>query len=170
MFFLRRRTRLLCVFNEMVLVDQKPLLLYNFKMMNLFAKQPPIEFTPVQTDLRSWRFLGMEMEALGARLDAARESLSRAKNAWARWYWQETLDRLMLQWQCLVPLHDGDAKMTQIPRWTIDYEWWEGSTELKYTGIDGLTDQLFDKIFRNDNLDEVWNRRRDERIMKCNCQ
>ena len=139
-------------------------------MKNIFAKQRPVEFEPVRTDLRSWRFLGMEMEALGSRLDAARASLAKAKTDWARWYWQETLDRLMIQWRHLVPLHDGDARMTVIPRWSTDYEWWENSTELQYTGIDGLTDKLFDKIFRADNLESAWRRRRDERIMRCNCQ
>jgi hypothetical protein len=135
-------------------------------MMNIFAKQRPVEFVPVQSDLRSWRFLGMEMEALGTRLDAARKSLSIAKSDWGRWYWQETIDRLMLQWRHLVPLHDSDARMTVIPRWSIDYNWWENSTEI--AGWD-ISDQLFNKIFRTD-LNESWHRIRDERIMKCNCQ
>jgi hypothetical protein len=139
-------------------------------MKNLFLKQRPVEFFSNQTDLRNWRFLGMEMEALGTRLDAARASLSQAKTAWSRWYWQETVDRLMLQWRHLVPLHDGDARMTVIPRWNTDYEWWENSSELRYTGIDGFTDQLFDKIFRAEDLDQAWHRHRDERLMKCNCQ
>lgn len=139
-------------------------------MKNIFAKTQSVEFVSNQTDLRNWRFLGMEMEALGTRLDSAREALSKSQTEWSRWYWQETIDRLMLQWRHLVPLHDGDACMTQMPRWTTDYEWWENSTELKYTGIEGLTDQLFDKIFRADNLDEAWTRHRDARLMKCNCQ
>lgn len=139
-------------------------------MNNIFATARPIEFMPVQSDLRNWRFLGMEMEALGNRLDAARVALAKAKTDWSRWYWQETLDRLMLQWRHLVPLHDGDARMTVIPRWSTDYEWWEGSTELQYTGIDGFTDKLFDKIFRADDLEDAWRRHRDERIMRCNCQ
>ena len=139
-------------------------------MMNIFATQRPVEFVPTQSDLRNWRFLGMEMEALGTRLDACRDALANAKSDWARWYWSETLDRLMLQWRHLVPLHDGDARMTVIPRWTTDYEWWEGTQEPIYTGLEGLTEQLFDQIFRADGLDEVWRRRRDERIMRCNCQ
>ena len=139
-------------------------------MNNIFAKQAPIDFESKHLDLRNWRFLGMEMEALGTRLDAAREALAASRTAWARWYWSETVDRLMLQWRHLVPLHDGDARMTQMPRWTTDYEWWENSTELQYTGIEGLTDKLFDKIFRADDLESVWRRRRDERLMKCNCQ
>lgn len=150
----------------MVLIDQKRLFLYNIQMKNIFAKQKPVEFAPVNTDLRNWRFLGMEMEALGTRLDAAREALAHARTDWARWYWTETLDRLMLQWRYLVPLHDGDATMTQIPRWHTDYHWWDGTAEL---GGWDLTDKLFDKIFRAD-LDEAWNRHRDARLMKCNCQ
>ena len=139
-------------------------------MKNIFATKKPVEFKSTYTDLRNWRFLGMEMEALGSRLDAARASLAKARTNWSRWYWQETLDRLMIQWRHLVPLHDGDACMTVLPRWSTDYEWWENSTELQYTGIDGFTDKLFDKIFRADGLDEAWDRRRTERIMRCNCQ
>jgi len=139
-------------------------------MKNIFANTQPVEFVPVHTDLRNWRFLGMEMEALGTRLDAARKALAHARTEWARWYWTETLDRLMLQWRHLVPLHDGDARMSVVPRWTADYEWWEGTQEPTYTGLDGITDTLFDKIFRSDNLDAVWQRHRDARIMKCNCQ
>ena len=117
-------------------------------------------------NLRNWRFLGMEMEALGTRLDAARAALAGVKSEWARWYWTETIDRLMLQWRHLVPLHDSDAKTTVIPRWSVDYEWWENSTELATWDI---SDKLFDKIFRGENLDQSWHRIRDERLMRCNC-
>jgi hypothetical protein len=136
-------------------------------MNNIFATTRPVEFVPMQTDLRNWRFLGMEMEALGTRLDAAREALSRAKNDWARWYWTETLDRLMLQWHSMPIMHDGDACMTLMPRWMVDYEWWDGTVEI---GGWDISDQLFDKIFRTDDLDSVWRRHRDARLMKCNCQ
>jgi len=136
-------------------------------MNNIFATTRPVEFVPMQTDLRNWRFLGMEMEALGTRLDAARESLARAKTDWARWYWTETLDRLMLQWRSMPILHDADVTMTLVPRWMVDYEWWDGTAEI---GGWDISDQLFDKIFRTDDLDSVWRRHRDARLMKCNCQ
>ena len=138
-------------------------------MNNIFAATRPIEFVPMNTDLRNWRFLGMEMEALGTRLDAARKALSHAQTEWARWYWTETLDRLMLQWRSMPAMHDGDARMSTIPRWTVDYEWWERGQEIGYTGLEGLTDSLFDKVFRSDDLDAVWQRHRDARLMKCNC-
>lgn len=135
-------------------------------MKNIFAKQREVTFVPVHGNWHSWRFIGMEMEALGLRLDAAREALSRARSEWARWYWTETLDRLMIQWRNLPALHDGEAKMTLLPRWTVDYRYWENASEL---GGWDLADKLFDKIHRVD-LNESWRRVRDERIMKCNCQ
>lgn len=138
-------------------------------MNNIFATARPIEFVPMHTDLRNWRFLGMEMESLGARLDAAREALSRARSDWSRWYWTETLERLMLQWRSMPAMHDGDATMTQMPRWTTSYEWWEGTQEIGYSGLEGLTDSLFNKVFRGEDLDSVWRRHRDARLMRCNC-
>ena len=135
-------------------------------MNNIFATTRPVEFVPMHTDLRNWRFLGMEMEALGTRLDAAREALSRARSDWSRWYWTETLERLMLQWRSMPIMHDGDATMTLMPRWTVNYEWWDGTVEI---GGWDISDQLFDKIFRTDDLDSVWRRHRDARLMKCNC-
>ena len=75
--------------------------------------------------LHSYRYIGEEMEALGNRLDAARAALSQAKSDWARWYWQEALDRLLTQWRSLPILHDCQAEHTLTPRWTIDYEFWE---------------------------------------------
>lgn len=135
-------------------------------MMNIFSKNTKVEFVPMETNLHSWRFIGEEMEALGVRLDATRESLARANSDWARWYWTETLDRLMLQWRSLPVLHDGEVKMTQIPRWTVSYDFYENSQEpVTY----GISDHLYDKIFRS-NLDESWNKIRNQRIMKCNCQ
>ena len=123
----------------------------------------------MHTDLRNWRFLGMEMEALGNRLDAARAALANSKTTWARWYWTETLDRLMLQWRSMPAMHDSDATMTVMPRWSTRYEWWEGTDELGYSGLSGLTDSLFNKVFRGEDLDSVWQRHRDERLMRCNC-
>jgi hypothetical protein len=135
-------------------------------MKNIFVNTRPVEFVPMHTDLRNWRFLGMEMEALGARMDAAREALSKAKSDWAHWYWTETLDRLMLQWRAMPIMHDGDVTMTQLPRWTLNYEWFDGTAEI---GGWDISDQLFDKLFRVENLDDSWNRIRDERLMRCNC-
>jgi hypothetical protein len=118
------------------------------------------------SNLHSYRYIGEEMEALGQRLDAAREALASADTAWARWFWQETLDRLLAQWRALPILHDGEAQTTIIPKWTVSYDFYERAEEIASWGI---SDKIFNKIYRPD-LDESWNRVRTERIMRCNCQ
>jgi hypothetical protein len=138
--------------------------------MNIFANHKPIEVLNTTGDLHSYRYIGEEMESLGARLDAARSALTQAKSAWAQWYWQETVNRLLTQWRMLPILQDGQARHTLIPRWSVDYEFWEDREEVGYTGIESVADKMFDNIFRSSDLDDSWRRVRDERIMKCNCQ
>lgn len=135
-------------------------------MRNIFVRKPAIDLPPTVHDLHNYRFIGEEMEALGLRLDAARAALAQSESAWARWYWQETLDRLLMQWRALPILHDGEAQTTLIPKWTVDYNYYETSTEI---GSWDITEKVFNKIYRPD-LDESWRRIRDERIMRCNCQ
>lgn len=133
-------------------------------MKNIFGKQRPVEI--VHDSLHSYRYIGEEMEALGVRLDAARECLARAESAWSRWYWRETLDRLLMQWRALPVLHDGEAQTTLIPRWTVDYNYWERPEEIVAWDI---SDKIFHKLYKPD-LNESWNRIRTERIMRCSCQ
>jgi len=133
-------------------------------MKNIFSKHKAAKFNAPFTDLKNYRFFGDEMEVLGSRLDAARKSLANSGTDWARWYWQETVNRLMLQWKNLPVLHDADAQMTQMPRWNIDYEYWECGYE-NY----GIDDKLFDKLFGKTNLNDSWERSRNERLQKCQC-
>jgi hypothetical protein len=133
-------------------------------MKNIFAKQKEVEFVPVQNNMHNWRFIGMEMEALGQRLDSAREALSRANSKWSRWYWTETLNRLMIQWQHLPALHDGEAQMTLLPRWTVNYDFYEGANEIG--GFD-IIDQTYHTVFRDSvNLDASWEAHRAARLAK----
>ena len=112
--------------------------------------------------MKNYRFFGEEAEALGNRLDAARASLAGAKSAWAKQYWQQVVNQLLFQWRQLPILHDGDAQVTIIPRWTITYDYYEHSNEVsKY----GITDRIFDNIFRT-NLDESWENHRAQRLAR----
>jgi len=114
--------------------------------------------------MKSYRFLGEEAEVLGGRLDAARKSLSEAKSKWAKTYWASVVDRLMFQWKQLPVLHDADALVTIIPRWTIDYNFYESQQE---GNLYGITDRAYDKLFRqNANLDASWNAHREARLAK----
>jgi len=112
--------------------------------------------------MKNYRFFGEEAEVLGSRLDAARASLAGAKSKWAQQYWQQVVDQLLLQWCQLPILHDGDAQVTIIPRWTVSYEWFDRTLEIG--GYD-ISDKLFDKIFRA-NLDESWENHRAQRLAR----
>lgn len=116
----------------------------------------------ITQDLRSYRFIGEEAEALGRRLDSARLALESAQSPWAQHHWQQVIDRLLFQWRSLPALHDGDASMSIVPRWTVDYDFYDiGSKVEGYT----FTDKMFDEIFRT-SLDESWDRAREARLAR----
>ena len=112
--------------------------------------------------LKSYRFLGEEAEVLGSRLDAARKAHSNAKSAWAKLYWKQATEQLLFQWRQLPILHDADAQVTIIPRWTVNYDFYE---EHQGIGHD-FTDRIFDNIFREPDLTGSWERERERRLAK----
>lgn len=105
------------------------------------------------------------MEVLGNRLDHARARLAQSKkNSWANNYWQQVVDSLLFRWRQLPILHDSDAQVTIIPRWTIEYDFYE-STHVSQ-GYD-FTDRAYDKLFReNADLDSSWNYHREARLAR----
>lgn len=114
--------------------------------------------------MKSYRFLGEEAEVLGNRLDHARKSLAGAKSAWARNYWAQNVERLLFQWRQLPILHDADALVTIIPRWTIAYDSFEPGETNPHNGV---TDRAYQKLFRESvNLDASWERHRAARLAR----
>lgn len=114
--------------------------------------------------MKSYRFVGEEMEVLGSRLDAARKSLAGARSPWAKNYWQQNVERLLFQWRQLPILHDGDAQITIIPRWTIAYDAMEVGHKNEGTGV---TDRIYESIFgTSDDLTPSWERHRAARLAK----
>jgi len=129
-------------------------------------KRRPNEFElDPNVDLKNYRFIGAELEALGNRLDAARLALDNATTDWARWYWQESLDRLLFQWRTKIAMYDGHGRDNSTPKWTVDYYFYETPQEISSYG---LTDRVFDQIFKT-SLDESWERARQSRLDRCNC-
>jgi hypothetical protein len=114
--------------------------------------------------MKSYRFFGEEMEALGNRLDWARKSLANAKSPWAKNYWQQNVDRLLFQWQQLPILHDGDAKVTIIPRWTVGYDYYETPDEI---GTYDILERLVDTLWSSTpDLTPSWERHRAQRLAR----
>jgi hypothetical protein len=115
--------------------------------------------------LKNYRFLGDEAEVLGKRLDAARQSLKCSISSWSIGYWTQVINQLLLQWRQLPALHDGDAQMSIIPRWTVDYEFVEGQLESGLYG--GISDRLYDNVFRKSaDLDASWEAHRAQRLAR----
>ena len=130
--------------------------------MNLFTNHPSVEFVSVESDLRSYRFIGEEAEALGARLDSARLALESARSPWSKRYWNMVIEQLLFQWRSLPALHDGAATMSVIPRWIVNYDFFDIDCG---PGGYNITDKIFDEIFRT-SLDESWNRVREARLAR----
>ena len=114
--------------------------------------------------MKNYRFFGDEMEILGNRIDQARERVANSKSAWARNYWSQNVERLLFQWRQLPILHDGDAVSTIIPRWTVNFDFYEINGPIEYVGV---TERAYEKLFReNANLDESWHAHREQRLAK----
>ena len=114
--------------------------------------------------MKSYRFFGDEAEILGNRLDHARDRAAKSTTAWARNYWSQNVERLLFQWRQLPVLHDGDAITTIVPRWHVDFDFYELARPHEYTGI---TERAYDKLFReNANLEASWHAHREQRLAK----
>jgi hypothetical protein len=114
--------------------------------------------------MKNYRYFGDEMEVLGNRLDYARECATNAKSAWAKNYWRQNVEQLLFQWQQLPILHDCDAQTTIIPKWTVDYEFYEGAKEI---GGLNVVDRTYHTIFRDSvDLDASWENHRAARLAK----
>jgi hypothetical protein len=112
---------------------------------------------------KDYRYYGDEMELLGQRLDATRQSLARSKKPWAQNYWSEVLARLTFQWQSLPVLHDGQAKNNIVSKWNIDYDFFEQDDGVGR--MDNGTRLLRDMLHRPD-LEYTWHRHLERRLMR----
>jgi len=114
--------------------------------------------------MKNYRYYGDEAEILGLRIDAARASLNQSAQPWAKNYWRQVIDSLLFQWRQLPILHDGDAQGDIIPRWTVDYDFFEiGHMNEGY----GVTDRAYQKVFKRDaELDSSWHYHREARLAR----
>jgi hypothetical protein len=104
------------------------------------------------------------MEILGNRLDHARACAANSKTPWAKNYWQQNIERLLFQWRQLPILHDGDAQTTIIPRWIVDYNFYEVGTPNEG---DGVTDRVYHKFFRESvDIEASWHNHREQRLAR----
>jgi hypothetical protein len=115
--------------------------------------------------MKNYRHFGDEIEILGNRLDHARACYAQAKQkSWAENYWRQVIDSLLFQWRQIPILHDGDAQGDIIPRWTVNYDFFEiGSMNEG----DGVTDRVYHKFFRESvDIEASWHYARESRLSR----
>ena len=112
-------------------------------------------------DLKGYRFIGDEMEALGNRLDQARRARKNSKTKWSRHYWNTVIDRLVAQWRRLPILHDGDVRGTDITRWQIHYNFFEKHD----IGMD-YGNRVIRNILARPDLEATWHREIERRLLR----
>jgi hypothetical protein len=130
--------------------------------MQLFKRKAREQIMP-EVDLRNFRFLGEEAEGLGRRLDAARKSLAESTTPWAINHWTKTVEQLVAQWRRLPILHDADAKMSVMPKWTVKYDYYELAEEIRM----GLGNRLYhDYASKDPDLSWSWENNRARRLAR----
>jgi len=122
---------------------------------------------------KDWGNAGYELEVLGRRLDAVRQTLDYLKdkpeNHWAVVKWRQAEAIILRKWQHTVRLKETGlrqaGKMDLGPK--IDYNWWEGSDEVRmsFPLLDNITRLILDHT-GNTNLDRAWEMARDEKLQK----
>jgi hypothetical protein len=114
--------------------------------------------------MKNYRYYGDEAEVLGLRIDAARASLGQSARPWAQNYWHQVIDSLLFQWRQLPVLHDGDAQVEIIPRWTVDYDFFERGV---LNEGDGVSDRVYHKFFRESvDIEASWHNHRESRLAR----
>ena len=71
---------------------------------------------------------------------------------------------MIFQWQQLPILHDADAQVTLIPRYDIDYDFYETGHA---TEGNGITDRAYYKLFKQEaDLNASWENHRAARLAR----
>ena len=71
---------------------------------------------------------------------------------------------MLFQWRQLPILHDGDAKVTIIPRWNVEYNFFEQPEEM---GKYGIIDRVYDSMFTSTpDLSASWEAHRAQRLAR----
>ena len=107
------------------------------------------------------RYLEDETEILGRRLDLARNRLKNARSGWAKNYWTQVVDGLIVQWQNSPAVNQGQNLSPGIARWQVAYNFFELHDGI---GQHDLSQRMFDRIFRT-NLNDSWERERNRKLI-----
>lgn len=139
-------------------------------MLTFRSKKTKTEYVSLLGDVKDWRDAGLEIEALGNRLDTVRMRVKACKpGTWAHRHWQEVEQIMLNRWKMMVIMHRSGLKQRG-PRtnYPIDYQWWEGGEEMG-AWIPGLFEFTWvNNLIGNSggNLDRAWAKAQEEKLQK----
>ena len=120
---------------------------------------------------KDWAQADAEIEALGRRLDAVRNTIADIEQrgieeSWALRHWREVEDVVLRKWKHTVMLKQSGLRQVGATREgpEIDYNWWEG-----HDGIGGVMFpwmDVFNNWFNQPDLTRSWEMARDEKLQK----
>jgi len=135
-------------------------------------KEPEAVVLPL--DLGDWEPKNLfpteyELDALGIRLDQAREALSRTQpNTWANTYWTNTINTLVRKWKRLMIETNIGVHRNLVPEtWKIRTDWFEDDygIELPLIEFPALA-EWFDRERIQHGLEMSWARHQEERYQR----
>ena len=122
---------------------------------------------------KDWGNASYELESLGRRLDAVRQSLSYLKDKpddhWAVVQWRQAEAIILRKWKHTARLKETGlrqaGKIETGPK--ISYDWWEGSEEptMHFPVLDAVSRWIQDSA-GNSNLDRAWEMAKEEKLQK----
>lgn len=131
------------------------------------SKKPNTEYLNPEGEYKDWKDAWPEIEALGNRLDAAREARDRCKQGtWSHSMWSTNADTLFRKWSLMITLYQSGLRQRGPERgYQIDHSWWEGSDEV--TAMIPFPRFLdINNWFNRVDLTWSWEKARDEKLQK----
>lgn len=135
----------------------------------MFRSKKINTYISLNESFKDWKDATHEVEAMGARLDAARETLKHCKEGtWAHTHWSQVEATVLRKWQMMVSLQSSGLRQTGPDRSVpIDYSWFEKSDEvaMRLPVLDGITSWLTDKV-SSPNLERAWAMAMEQKLQK----
>ncbi len=136
-------------------------------MLTFLSKKTKTEFLNPEGEFKDWKDAWPEIEALGNRIDSAREARDRcAEGTWSHGHWSTIADTLFRKWQLMITLYQSGLRQRGPERgFTINYDWFEGSDEI--TGLIPFPRFLdINNWFSQSDLSYSWAKAQEEKLQK----
>ena len=130
-------------------------------------KTDKIKYVSLNESFKDWKDSQPEIDAMGHRLDSVRRALADCKpGTWAHTHWTQVESIVFRKWSMMIKLQQSGLRQVGPDRSiNIDYNWWEGSDEIKMISIPFL-ENIWDNAGIQGRLDESWANAKEQKLQK----